>query len=209
MFKNRLAHFQAISGREQTAKKALERMGVSGVSVCIDPVYLLNAEQWESALELKKTDEKYMLVYFFEGNEAIQSTILNAAKKTGLKIYSVNSSKCAFADKSFHQVGPRTFAELVFNAEMVITNSFHGLSFSLIFQKKVWVVSRGGLNSRLTDLLASIGLENRRLDCSATEEPDFTTPIDYEPVSVQLNSHIKHAKKYLLNCLEEAENGIK
>ena len=56
---------------------------------------------------------------------------------------------------------PREFVSIIYNAEYVLTNSFHATVFSIIFKKNFTSCARGKSSGRITELLSSLGLEER------------------------------------------------
>ena len=90
-------------------------------------------------------------------------------------------------------------------AKFVITDSFHGLAFSLIYNKQFVVISpSNGKNSRLKDLLKSVGLEDRYFD---ENDPIIyrelqNKKIDYNKVNSKLEILKKVSWDYLKNALQ-------
>lgn len=203
-FRTNLSKFDAVSVREKTALAELNKIGVKNASLCIDPVYLLSKEEWVRNFDLVHKDERYLLVYFFEVDDDVKSMIKDISKSHNLKIYSINSTKCEYADKSFNHCGPREFLDLVLNATLVFTNSFHGMSFSIIFQKDFWTVSRNGLNTRISDMLDSINLSDRQIETKTYKSKAIDKRIIYKDVQPLLERRIKKSKLYIKKCLEEA-----
>lgn len=88
------------------------------------------------------------------------------------------------------------------DAEMTIVDSFHGMVFSILFNKPFWVIGnvhRG--MSRFTSLLKVFHLEDRLLDTYHLDGVDLKTPIDWEMVNAILDEQRKESKKLLLNNL--------
>ena len=98
-------------------------------------------------------------------------------------------------DKYYWCASPNRFIELIHNAESVVTNSFHGLSFSLIFHKDVHVFypNREG-NSRIRDLLEMTDLSSRVV---VDKNKVISDTIDYTSVDEALNQQIEFSKNFL------------
>ena len=93
-------------------------------------------------------------------------------------------------------MGPQEFLGAIWNAKLVLSNSFHATAFALIFHKNFFVVERQEkINARMKDLLASVGLEDRLIDSS--EMALQAAPIDWSDVDKRLESQIFRSKKYL------------
>lgn len=201
-FQRELADFMAVSVREKSAKEALTELGIENVITCLDPVFLTDSNEWIEHFNLVKRNEKYLLVYVFELPEEQARHIIELSKQLNLPIYSVNSTKCKWAQKNYDISDPKDFLELVYSATYVVTNSFHGMAFSLLFQKKFIALSRNGLNSRLKDLLDDLELSDRM----ALEHFGYIeNPIDYEKVMQKLNELKMCSTQYLEAVVQKAE----
>ena len=90
-------------------------------------------------------------------------------------------------------------------AEFVVTDSFHGLAFSLIYNKQFVVISpNNGLNSRLIDLLKLVGLENRHFfdEEDVPYERIFNEKIDYDQVNKLLDVQRVRSWNFLREALK-------
>ena len=107
---------------------------------------------------------KYILIYDFDSNPLIKNMALKLAKENGLKIFTVNKN-IKYANSNFWLKGPEFFLSLLANAELVISNSFHAVAFSLIFNKQFYVVNRDEkINTRMRDLLVLLDIYNILID---------------------------------------------
>ena len=191
-----LKRFDAISVREATGLSILESLGISGVQV-VDPVFLLDKEEWLSRLSLKEQQGDYIFLYdFTHDDENIRSAALSLSKSTGLKIVSVNDFENApYAHRQVNNAGPKEFLQLLLNARYVVSNSFHATAFSLIFEREFFtfpLISQRN-PSRMTDLLRSVGLMDR-FKPTATSG---LTPIDWNAVKAGLQADINRSKEFL------------
>ena len=145
----------------------------------------------------------------------------NAVKnKTGKKIFSipcmdeVNLEDLQFGDKQLYDVGPSEFLSYIKNAAYVITDSFHGTVFSVLFNKQFAVYNRynnnnkNSTNSRIDTLLMKIELENRRIlsNCSTEEGTNILlSTIDYSKVNSKVSELRSGSIEYLKHVLEECD----
>ena len=151
--KENLQRFDKITVREQSALKILEDLGVKG-ELCEDPVFLLSAEEWDEIADGTGKGERYVLVYDFYLDDAIRKVAQQLAKENGCKIYAICHVDVSYADRNFVFAGPETFVSLIKNAQYVVSNSFHGTVFAMIYGVPYKVVDRpDGLNVRMHDLL--------------------------------------------------------
>lgn len=159
--KENLKRFDRITVREQSALKILNDLGFEG-ELQDDPVFLLSAEQWDEVADGTGEGEKYVLVYDFYIGDDIKRKAQEIAKERGLKIYAICSSPLSYADENFVYSGPETFVSLVKNASYVVSNSFHGTVFAMIYNVPFCVLNRpDGLNVRMRDLLDRKGMLDR------------------------------------------------
>lgn len=155
--KENLKRFDKITVREQSALKILESLGIKG-TLQEDPVFLLSASEWDAIADGTGVGEKYVLVYDFYLGDDIKKEAQRIAKENGLKIYSICRTDLSYADRNFVYAGPETFVSLVKYASYVISNSFHGTAFAMIYGVPFKVLDRpDGLNIRMHDLLERKG----------------------------------------------------
>ncbi len=197
--KERINKLDYIGVREISALNILEDLGIDNGIQVMDPVFLLSKETWlNMAYEVDKK-QKYIFVYDFDGNELIKEIALKVAKKKSLKIYTVFKSD--YSDKVIKGMGPIDFISYIKNAEFVISNSFHGTAFSIIFEKQFIVVNRKEeINTRMRDLLTILKIENRLIN----ENYNFdliNKNIDYTVVNRAIKLKVKSSKEYLENII--------
>jgi len=148
-----LKDFQALSAREESGKKIIEHELRKPVELVLDPVFLLTGDEWEK-MSLPLKEEKYIFVYAMENTpwliEAIRKT--KEYYKLPVKIVLGGSFQLPIEGVVDNCCGPREFLSYVKNAECVVTNSFHGTAFSIIFEKKFLCVAHSSKNTRLENI---------------------------------------------------------
>ena len=189
-----------VAIRESSGVKILKDLGINNAINVVDPVFLLPKDEWNK-ISNKEFKEKYILVYDFDNNKLIENIAKDIANKYGYKIYTICSGKQGYEDKSFHSEGPDTFVSLVKDAKFVISNSFHAVVFSIIYEKEFIVVNRmENINTRMRDLLKGLGLQNRLVKDNYNMDK-ICEGIDYINVKKNLNNKINISKNYLKNIL--------
>lgn len=203
--KNQLGNLDSISVREASGKKLLSELGYNG-TIVVDPVFLLTREQWDVFDCPSRVNDRYILIYDFEKKDSpIETIAKRLARLADCKVYSVSPFKRRYADKSFVDVGPDVFVSLVKHAQCVISNSFHGTAFSMIYGVPFFVVNRiDGLNARMQDLLNHYGLTERLVSLDASDEL-LMRDIYYKSVHEQLKLDIEKSKFFLSQQLELAK----
>lgn len=167
--RTQLQKFDAISVREKTGALLLKKLGINDVSVVLDPVFLLNKNEWRTLAKKGNLyglkPESYLLVYDFLGNDSqMVSFAKQYAQKHSLKIVSVNDFNIRdYADININNAGPLEFLALIDNAACVVASSFHATAFSVILEKEFYTFNLKGYNnsSRMQDLLSKLSLEDR------------------------------------------------
>ena len=152
-----------VAVRESTAAKMLEGMGIDKVTHVLDPVFLVSKETWRD-IGSGHHEQGYVLVYDFDASDEVERIATELAAKRGLRIYSVSQGKYAYAHKNFPHAGPEDFVSLIRDAQVVVTNSYHAIVFSLIFGVDFYTAGRAeNINSRMSDLLAQFQLDMHAL----------------------------------------------
>ena len=106
-------------------------------------------------------------------------------------------------NKATYIIDPIDFLNYIYNAELVITDSFHATSFSIIFNKKFWVLNRNEnlkMFSRITSLLKIGNLMNRITDKYLTNV-DINQKINYEIINEELTKLKNESLKYLQQAI--------
>jgi len=194
-----LQTFDAVSVREFHGLEILKDMGVEGEWV-LDPVFLLSIDEWKKLMTNFVKTEPYMLIYDFEGNEALKTFAKDYAKIHGLKLYAiVDTYPLNYVHRNFKKAGPQDFITLIYNCDAFVSNSFHGTAFSILFEKPVFVFNRHRhkVNSRMESLLNLFNLN----DCLVVDEESYQNAqiknFNYEGVRVVLEDNIRKSKKFL------------
>lgn len=206
MVKQLVSQLDGIGVREISGVKILNDLGINKAINVLDPVFLLSTEDWDKiAIEL--FEEKYLLIYDFDKNPLIKKIAQEVSKEKGYKIYSINNYKSGYEDKVFQYSGPEMFVSLVKNAKLVISNSFHAVVFSLIYNKEIVVVNRNeNINTRMRDLLKLVNLENQLITEDNYNLQNALLPINYKSVNQCLEKNIRISKEYIdtvLNIVKE------
>ena len=202
-FKEKLKDLEYISVREENIAKSLENILNKKVEKVLDPTLLLEKEHWEELINKEKTVDldktKYILVYTLFENPEITKIANYLSKKTGLKVVHFRKYN-AYKNElmSMYTKGPADFVNAFKNAEYIVTNSFHGLVFSIIFERKQYVLMPNSRGGRLKDMLSLVGLEKRAVNSlEDVINNELDEDIDYVSVKNRLNIEKEKSIKYL------------
>ncbi len=184
--------FDAISVREDSGIKLCRKhLGVDAIQV-LDPTLLLEKNFYEELVTNENEPQRpgNLFCYVLDKGEAKDNLIKTIANRIGMIPFTTMPAK-SFSTDNYKKnkaecVYPTVTAWLrsFMDAEFVLTDSFHGCVFSIIFNKPFVALgnaSRG--QSRFTSLLNLFGLENRL--CTTEEDimEAYQTPIDWDSVN--------------------------
>lgn len=165
-YKKRLDKFTKISVREKSGSKILEELKGIAATVCVDPTLLLNKNDWVQYVIKNKEHKPYIFVYSVLEPE-FEKRLSEIAQKMDKQVIYLND---AIKEKKKHVkyirgISPVEFISYIYHADMVLTNSFHGTVFSIIFEKLFFVETKTEKyeNDRIINLLENAGLANREI----------------------------------------------
>lgn len=203
-YKEYLHDFRNFSLREESGQKIISEVLNRDSQIHIDPTFLITKEEWGNICEKNKYGD-YLLLYTLDKGEHVQEVIDKAkaiAKKENLKILYINDKyfKSNKDIKYLSGISPERFVSLFKNANYIVTNSFHGTTFSIIFNKKFLTTTKmpNGLGTRIENILKLTGLESRNFGISENEKYENSS-IDWNIVNKKISKERDRSKEYLLN----------
>ena len=204
-----------VTVREDSGVKLCkEYLDVDAVHV-LDPTMLLTKEDYIQLIEKEKEPKSNgtLFNYILDPDTKKSAFIQKVAKAKGLKAFQV-LPKCQTETRTKEDIknriedcvfpGVTTWLRAFMDAEMTIVDSFHGMVFSILFNKPFWAignVSRG--MSRFTSLLKMFHLEDRLLDAYHLDDVDFSKPIDWTMVNGILEEKRRECIFLLLDILKK------
>jgi len=199
-----LQQIKRISVRENQGRNIVEALIGRNADVHIDPTMLLTAEHYKSiACRPNQTiPVKYLLMYFL-GDKLGEYVdyIKRIAKLLNIVILEMDE----YENTPLYHIGPQHFLYLIQHARYVCTDSFHGTTFAILFQKPFSVFYRSDTNmpmhSRIDTLLEKMGLQDRLY--SATSVKNVLNPIPYEKVMKRLDKERDAAINYLREIVDQ------
>lgn len=206
-FAKSLARFDAISVREASAVRAVEEAAGKKPAVVLDPTLLLNREEYDEIKVPSERKERYILVYMMENNRSLIRLANNISVVTGLPVIQRKPGKL-FRNEldSFFTHTPGEFLGEMEKAEYVITNSFHGTVFSIIYNRPFISMLHSETGSRTIDLLKSLGLESHILeDAKAFKDMGQFTIESPDTLRLRIESLRLKSLEFLRNALTETE----
>lgn len=205
-YKENLGQLTHISTREKTGIKIIKDLTGREAKLVLDPTFLLTQEEWNEIANCSKVPNyKYILLYVLKDSKFITKTAMELSKLSGLKI--VRITKGAFKqdyNKHIYDIidaAPDDFIGLFSKADLILTNSFHGTVFSIIYQKDFYTILKKDKdnNSRQIDLLNNLGLGNRIVyEGNFLQQPS----IDYKISNTRTEKLRHQSLEYLINAIE-------
>lgn len=199
IFKENLQKFNKISVRENCAKEELNELTSQNVDVVIDPVFLLPKERWELLIkDIPSIDDKYILLIMVQNDINLYKKWQEKAKEEGLLLKVITASYFpVIGFKSWSEISVLEWLRLIYDADLVVTSSFHGFAFSIIFNKKYKV-----------ELLTG-ELENRNIRLlEFANKVDIDLEGEYKE-STKLNDYISQSLVFLEDILGENNDRCK
>jgi len=208
-----LKRLDYISMRENAGKEIVKKLIGKDVPVVLDPVFMLDKEEWERLIpNERKISEKYIFAYFLGANIEHRKVVEKIAKKTGLKIVTLRHLDQyvkydeSFGDYAPYNVSPADFLNYIRNAEYVCTDSFHGSVFSIIHEKQFVVFNRysdkskHSKNSRIDSLCDNLGINTCRYQGNI--DNIINNRIDYGLVEEKYKNLKRKSEDYLKKALD-------
>lgn len=167
-FKMLLKHIDCISVREKSLADYVDTFAWGKlVSVVIDPVLLVGKNIFTSMNLKRKHNKPYLLVFRLSHHSYGEMLVLanQIASQKGLDVIDLVSSSEVLRNKKMRMSETvEGFISLFMYADYVLTSSFHGTIFSLIFEKDFnTIISEDWTSERMISLLSLLGLEDRLL----------------------------------------------
>ncbi len=202
--KRALAEFSHISLREKETIPVLQNYCDKEIKSVCDPTLLLNAEDFDLICSKNKPPKKdYIFYYSIDYNEESVEMVKHISASLKMPVYIIFSTNKTYSVyfKGFKlsaDNAPGDFINLIKNASLVLSTSFHGVALSVIYRKNFFALrTRDYTDARINDLLEKIGLEGRYLDYYSYKDKDFNIPVVYS------NSSIEALRNNSLNYLKE------
>lgn len=209
-YKAGLENIDYISVRENQGVTLVNKIAERDACLVPDPTLLLECEKWKKLIIKQNEKRRYILVYKITRAEKMLDFARKLSKKTGLPIvYIPNDLKDGIIGTVKFNVGPQEWLGYIDNAEYVVTNSFHGTVFSIIFNKRFFCEVSLKVNpstSRLMSLLQIFDLEERRIDKFSEEL--LGKEIDRENVNKILKMQKNSANTFLRQVFSDTEKQL-
>lgn len=209
-----LERYSAISVREQFDVDILKNnYGLKGELV-FEPVFCIDKKYYDELIDNSSFNEEepYLLTYILDPNDAKREAVLYYAEKSGLKVVNILNGNDTVWERNknllnlpniVENVGAEDFLKAFKNASYVITDSFHGSAFSIIFNKPFLAIGNFGRGyERFNDLLGRLKLMDRLVDPrNIPHDEKYLAPIDYTETNRIISEEAARTVAWLKNAV--------
>ena len=220
-YKRFLNEFEYLSIRENNGKRWIYDLIGKDIPVVLDPTLIVEKSDYDKITSSKLIlPEKY--IFYYSPTYSLKHNFLvrKISKKYKLPVIAFNSKSFYLRGMNFQSFDlpefedPTAYLQLMKNATMVVTTSFHGSVFSTVFNRRFWVIKNGGMygnDDRVITLLRTMGLEKRLVSEMFDENFDYMMDVDYNDVEYKsgLDNAKLISKTYLLSALESCNEANK
>ncbi|MBE7034529.1 MAG: polysaccharide pyruvyl transferase family protein [Ruminococcaceae bacterium] len=202
-----LSEFPFLCAREKQGAEIIYTLTGQKVPVVLDPTFLVDGAFWRQHKKPSGAEGRYVFLYTIKPSLNLCRIANQFAEANGYHLVYIDGGVRGIANKfnpKIHPVfgvGPAEFLDLIDNAEYVFTNSFHGTALSINLHTKFYVEYSSDTNSRLTNLIDLVGLEQCVVTENLLENPPIT--IDYDVVETVLQKEKQFSMDYLCKVVAE------
>lgn len=201
-----LQSYDYISVREEGSFENVKKLIGKNPDIHVDPTMLLTEQDWTKLIKPEPLiKEDYILLYDLKRKPETAYIAKKISELTGMQVVITRESgkKIYLSNfKKYFDCGPIEFLNLLKNSKLVLSSSFHGAVFSVIFHKPFFAIN-GDKDFRISTMLKKMGLSNRSINETNIEEKmKINDKIDFEKAEELLNVERKKAELYLKKSLD-------
>lgn len=204
-----LKRLDKIAFREESGNEVAKVLaGRTDTTNVLDPTLLLNKSEWLEVAYYKPRKAAYILCYLMQSKKNDTEALKFAkkiAKERNLKLVKICRGLTSILwGETLYVPTVEEWLGLYANASYIVTNSFHGVAFSVNFNKNFTAFVEGdiksGRNSRLNNICTALDLSDRIKIVGEDMNIDISD-INYSKVNVKLNELRKESIQYLVDSL--------
>lgn len=209
-FRQGISNLSSVLLREEEGVEYLRSLGYKADRV-LDPTLMLTKEEWITMQDrgFKLPYEKYILAYFLDPTDWTAKLLETVHEQTELPVIFIGKERKTAAEKNYCHVGNievSTFLTLFSHAEIVVTNSFHGMAFTIIFEKVLISTYRGeeseiSMNSRQRNMVELFDLSSHMYEQAGFSPDKINYKMDYDRIRSLLDGHRRQTLTLLKNAL--------
>jgi hypothetical protein len=205
-----IKRFSSVSVRESSGLKICNNFGVNATLV-LDPVFLISINIYNSLIDKSESIQSrrnYIAKMLLDSNDSVEEEIGRLAKNQKKRIVDLNGSSIPF----IHGISKRKFSisewlSLIKNSDLVITDSYHCIAFSIIYNKNfIYLGNKDRGNTRLESLWILLGINRQAL-----QNPSFHDLLGESKIQInydKVNTNLLEAKRNSMNFLKAALKSV-
>ena len=194
-----------LSVREEQGRKIIKKYTGRDAKLVLDPTMLLTYEEWDDIAISPKYKDYLFYFTILDEPDGADDMVRRMAKERGLKIVRIGGVR-DIAKPGFINArasGPREFLGLIRGASFIVTSSFHGSVFSILYEKEfLSICNNNNRNSRLETLMSNLGLSNYLVHDVQTYSIQSYQCIDYNNVNKTLHRLREDSMSFLNNAIK-------
>lgn len=202
-----LDNINNISVREDDSREKLSELTKRKIESVLDPTLLLERNKWDLKLEnVENIKEKYICAYVVEPDDEYIKIVNDLSEKSKLPVihFGVKNPGYKNVIKSVYTSDPFDFINTIKNAEYVVTTSYHATIFSIIYNKKFFVIPHRQTGIRVVNLLHKLGIKERIYNTfEEFKNIDYNIESDWKIVQENLDIEKNKSINWLKEALEK------
>lgn len=212
-YANLIKNFNYLSVREPNGKKWLENLVGGNIPIIADPTLLFTADEWIKRFQLPHIEKPFIFNYaFFHNRPEANKAMQRISEELKMPVYIIDMKSWYFYHldkygiKCYDTTGPLAFLTLMYNASLVLTQSFHGTLFASLFHKQFWSYRAPAIkkidDDRATAILDQLGLRDRYVVIDDLPDMNYRKTIDYSHTDSLISNMRNKAFEYLDSIME-------
>lgn len=198
--RNYLESFRFLSVREKSGAEIILKLTGRKAAEVLDPVFLCNKENWRRLAEpYYRIYSNYLLYYRLIGSKVSDTAAEKAAKEKKLKLVILTDGLLKSVAKTvIRDAGPSEFLSLISNADYIVTDSYHGAAFSVIFEKQFLFTDTDPVTGHRTrSLLDKLRITGQAYILNGTGR----TWIEYEKIKKIIENEKERSEKFIRDAI--------
>lgn len=199
IYKAAINKLDAISVRDRSTQKIVRELTGRDCPIVCDPTLLLEREQYEMMVEGRKCPSGILLYYYGKIPSEVKTAVQKLKEYLQCPIISFGEY-LSWCDANI-ACDPYDFITCMKNACFVVTNTFHGTVFSVIFRKKF--AECGWEKKKIADFLIQIGLADVQIEGNNSLNELYAKKWDYEAIESKLAQLRKNSLSFITGALRD------
>lgn len=193
-----LSGYKAVSCRERQAIGVLKRLGAGNVQQVLDPTLIVDKRYFDKLTIGRGKLKDFISYYILDPSEKKKAILEGVRQAMNLPTRNIYLKECNIPIVKNKYPSVESWLGNIGQAQMIVTDSFHGMVFSIIFKRDFVVIAneKRGV-ARFTSLLEQIGLEDRIVRSVEEAKALCKTPIDYDEVDRKLSPLVEKSRKFI------------